>query len=174
MRSRIALPLGIIGLLVFIGLGWVLSDDPSPAIVSNDVAWASFDEGLKLAKDQRKKVLVDVYTDWCTWCKKMDAETYPHQLVAKELKANYIAIKLNAESSDPVTFNGQTMTSAEFAQAVGVTGYPSTLFLDENLQPITVVPGYAPPERFSKILSYFAGDHYKSKDFETYLGQSGG
>lgn len=174
MRSKLAIPIGIAGLLAFIAIGWGLSDDPTTNGSSMKVGWASFDDGMRAAKDQKKKVLVDLYTDWCSWCKKMDAETYPHRLVADELKANFISIKLNAESSDQVTFNGQTMTSAQFAQAVGVTGYPSTLFLDEDLQPITVVPGYAPPERFVKILTYFSGDHYKSKDFQSYLNQVGG
>lgn len=174
MRSRLAIPIGIVGLLAFIAAGWALSEDPGSNTATATVGWVSFDEGLQMAKDQKKKVLVDLYTDWCTWCKKMDAETYPHALVAKELKSNFISIKLNAESSDQVTFNGQTMTSAQFAQAVGVTGYPSTLFLDESLQPITVVPGYAPPEQFAKILSFFSGDHYKNTDFQSYLNQIGG
>ncbi len=174
MRSTYAIPLGITGLLVFIALGWALNDDPRPSISTTEVAWKSFDEGIQLAKDQKKKVLVDLYTDWCTWCKKMDAETYPNRLVSQELKTNYIVVKLNAESSDLVTFNGQTMTSAQFAQAVGVTGYPSTLFLDEAQQPITVVPGYAPPDKFVKILKYFSGDHYKSTDFQSFSDKSGG
>ncbi|MCU0452078.1 MAG: DUF255 domain-containing protein [Bacteroidetes bacterium] len=174
MRSKFAVPLGIAGLLVFIAFGWFLSDDPAAGIATTEVGWTPFDEGMKLAKEQNKKILVDLYTDWCTWCKKMDADTYPNPMVSSELKGNYIAIKLNAESSDPVTFNGQTMTSAEFAKAVGVTGYPSTLFIDEDLQPITVVPGYAPPERFVKILTFFSGNHYKVTDFRSYLNQSGG
>lgn len=174
LRSKFAIPIGIAGLLVFMALGWVLSDNPSSGIASADVGWTSFDDGMNLAREQKKKVLVDIYTNWCTWCKKMDADTYPNRMVSQELKANYIAVKLNAESSDRVTFNGKTMTSAEFAQAVGVTGYPSTLFIDEELQPITVVPGYAPPERFVKILTFFSGNHYKNQDFQTYLNQSGG
>lgn len=174
MRSKLAIPIGIAGLLAFIALGWALSESPASSTAKSEIGWATFDQGLELAKVQKKKVLVDLYTDWCTWCKKMDAETYPHPQVAQELKANYVAIKLNAESSDPVTFNGQTMTSAQFAQAVGVTGYPSTLFLDEDLKPITVVPGYAPPDQFARILTYFSGNHYKSKDFQSYLNQSGG
>jgi thioredoxin-related protein len=175
MRNRLAIPIGIAGLLAFIAAGWMLTEDPAPKESSTtSVEWVSFDEGLQLAKEQKKKVLVDVYTDWCTWCKKMDAETYAHALVTEELRNNFISIKLNAESSDQITFNGQTMTSAQFARSAGVTGYPTTLFLDERLQPITVVPGYAPPDKFSKILGYFSGDHYKNKDFQSYLDQIGG
>jgi thioredoxin-related protein len=66
------------------------------------------------------------------------------------------------------------MTSAEFAQAAGVTGYPTTLFMDENQKPITVVPGYSPPDKFVQILRYFGEDHYKTSQFQDYLNKRGG
>ena len=34
--------------------------------------------------------MVDVYTDWCGWCKKMDKETFNHPVIAKYINENYI------------------------------------------------------------------------------------
>ncbi len=174
MRSKLAIPVGLAGLIAFVALGWFLNEDQGAAITDHSTEWKSFDEGIVLAKQQGKKVVVDVYTDWCTWCKKMDSETYADRVVAQTLRAHYISVKLNAESSDPVTFNGEQMTSAEFAQAAGVTGYPTTLFMDENQKPITVVPGYSPPDKFVQILRYFGEDHYKTTQFQDYLNKRGG
>jgi thioredoxin-related protein len=174
MSRKIALPLGVAGLLLFVALGLMLNDYKKPAVSSNRTEWKHFDEGIALAKQQRKKVVVDVYTDWCTWCKKMDEETYANRTVIEALEEHFILIKLNAESSDPLTFNGETMTQAEFAQAAGVTGYPATLFLDEQQKPITVVPGYSPPDKFAQILRYFGQNHYKTTQFQDYLSQRGG
>lgn len=174
MRSKLAIPMGLAGLIAFVALGWFLNGDQSAAVTDHSADWKTFDEGTTLARQQGKKVVVDVYTDWCTWCKKMDSETYADRVVSQTLKAHFITVKLNAESSDLITFNGETMTSAQFAQAAGVTGYPTTLFLDENLKPITVVPGYAPPEKFVDILRYFGEDHYKSTQFQDYLSKRGG
>ena len=174
MSRKITFSLGIAGLLLFVALGWVLNDDKNPAVGADRTQPKTFDEGVTLARQQGKKVVVDVYTDWCTWCKKMDQETYTDRLVTQALQDHFILIKLNAESSDPVTFNGETMTEAQFAQAAGVTGYPTTLFFDEHLKPITVVPGYAPPERFAQILRYFGQNHYKTTQFQDFLSQRGG
>jgi len=174
MPSKFAIPAGILGLAAFVAFGWFMTDDQSAVQTSPKAEWKSFDEGLSLARQEGKMVVVDVYTDWCTWCKKMDSETYADHLVSQELRSHFIVVKLNAESSDLVTFNGERMTSAQFAQAAGVTGYPTTLFLDEQQKPISVVPGYAPPEKFVDILRYFGEDHYKTTQFQDYLNKRGG
>src|SRR3990172_10089448 len=65
---------------------------------SSPLEWTMFDQGLARAKAGRKKVIVDVYTDWCTWCKKMDSDTYADKSVRTALTANFVGVKLNAES----------------------------------------------------------------------------
>ncbi|GJQ21851.1 MAG: hypothetical protein HBSIN02_22060 [Bacteroidia bacterium] len=137
------------------------------------IPWVSFDEAVALAARDNKKILVDVYTDWCGWCKKMDSEVYANETVAAILKASFIPVKLNAESSAPLTFQGQKLTSQQFAAAAGVSGYPSTLFLDHTSMPITIVPGFHPPERFAPILRYVGEDHYKSISFQEYQERNG-
>ena len=72
----------------------------SQAVVSSpasSVSWKSFDDGVLLAQQSNKKLLVDVYTDWCTWCKKMDAEVYTNPEVFKLINTQFVAVKLNAE-----------------------------------------------------------------------------
>jgi len=135
--------------------------------------WKKFDEGMKLAKQSGKKVLVDVYTDWCSWCKKMDASTYADKKVSEYLSKNYVIIKLNAEANEKITFAGQTMSPAEFSQGMGVTGYPATLFLKSDGQAITLLPGYSEANMFIHILTYINENQYEKKKFPDYLAEKG-
>jgi len=136
-------------------------------------SWESFDAGMAKAKTSKKAILVDVYTDWCSWCKKMDANTYSDAKVKDYLKKNYTIIKLNAEGKTPITYKGQKMSPAEFAQGMGITGYPATLFLKSNGDGITVVPGYAEAPAFMNILSFIAESRYEKQKFDDYLKEKG-
>lgn len=138
----------------------------------SELSWVSFDEGALLAKQQNKKLLVDVYTDWCSWCKKMDSDVYSNPEVIKLMQAKFIPVKLNAESSRNLTFDGRALTEAQFAGAVGVTGYPTTLFLHSDAKPITSLPGYLPADRFADVLRYIGDDHYKTVSFQDFLSKS--
>jgi thioredoxin-related protein len=137
------------------------------------IAWFTFDEGIRLAAEQDKKILVDIYTDWCGWCKKMDKEVFPNADVAALLAAKYIAVKLNAESSRKLTYDNKTFTEQEFARALGVTGYPTTLFMTADAEPITIVPGFMDAERFTSVLAFIGDDHYRSMSYEDFLRSIG-
>jgi thiol:disulfide interchange protein len=93
------------------------------------------DTALEMAKADRKLVVVDVYTDWCGWCKKMDEAIYSDRLVVN-LSYREVFLKLDAEDGG----QGQ-----RFARAMGVKGYPTTIVLDQA--------GYIQsPERFIEFV----------------------
>lgn len=140
---------------------------------AKDLQWRKFNDGIAEAKRTGKKVLVDVYTDWCKWCKKMDEVTYKDAKVKEYLEKNFVLIKLNAEGSEAITYSGQKMSPGEFAQGMRIDGYPATLFLQANSEAITVLPGYSEPPMFVHVLTYIREDHYKSKGFDQYLAGKG-
>ena len=41
----------------------------------SQINWTTFEKAIALSKQDGKPVLVDVYTDWCGWCKRLDATT---------------------------------------------------------------------------------------------------
>jgi thiol:disulfide interchange protein len=59
--------------------------------------WYQWNEGVAAAQASGTYVLVDVYTDWCGWCKKMDRAVYGHPHVQQLLAGSFVLIKLNAE-----------------------------------------------------------------------------
>ena len=135
----------------------------------NTLRWKSFDDGMAESKKSGKKVMIDVYTDWCGWCKKMDKDTYSDGTVADYLNKKYVTIKLNAESSNKLQYQGKSYTEQELAAAFGISGYPSIIFLSETGEAITVYPGYADAGQFKTVLSYIGEDHYKTTKFQDYV-----
>jgi len=135
--------------------------------------WKTFNKGIAEAKKSGKKILVDVYTDWCQYCKQMDTITYADKKITQYLKANYVLIKLNAEGLETISYSGKRISSAEFAQGMGISSFPTTLFLKSDGQPITLLPGFVEPERFIHILSFIGEDHYEKKKFADYLTEKG-
>lgn len=166
-----------ITILVLAMLGTVvysLLDHSSTNTESSDtLTWHSFDTGLAEAAKQQKKLLVDVYTDWCSWCKKMDKEVYTDRRIIDLLNENFVVVKLNAESSKQLTYNGQEFTEREFAAALGVDGYPTTVFFLPDSKPITRIPGFMEPKTFANVLAYIGRDHYLSISYDDFLLKQG-
>lgn len=154
-------------LVVFVSGGMTVTGTTAAGEKSK-LRWFSFEQGLTEAKKANKKVLVDVYTDWCGWCKKMDSETYSDAGIADYLQKNYVLVKLNAESRRTQAYNGKQYSEQELAGGFGVTGYPTTLFLKPTGEAITVLPGYADASQFKTVLSYIAEDHYLTTKFQDY------
>lgn len=143
-----------------------------------NVKWYTFQEAVKLSKENPKKLFIDVYTDWCGWCKKMDKETFEHPEISKILNKEYYPVKFDAESADTIEFNGKIFINEggrsrnphQLAVALlqGQMSYPSVVYMTKDLQLITAVPGYLTPEQIEPILLFFANDEYKTKEWEEF------
>lgn len=143
-----------------------------------EVKWYTFEEAVELNQKEQRKIFIDVYTDWCGWCKKMDANTFTHPTIAKILNEEYYAVKFDAESKDTINFSGQQFINEgnggrsphQLAVALlqGKMSYPSIAYMNENNQLLTAVPGYYTPERLEPVLKFFAYDIFQSKSFEDY------
>jgi len=137
----------------------------------NELKWQPFEAGLAEARKTNRKVLIDVYTDWCRWCKKMDKDVYGDEKVSEYLSAHYVTVRLNAESNTATVYKDKSLSERELAGAFGVTGYPTTLFMEATGELITSVSGYYEAGRFINIARFIGGDHYKKMKFEEYLGK---
>ncbi|WP_416487538.1 thioredoxin fold domain-containing protein [Brachyspira hyodysenteriae] len=93
---------------------------------------------MKKAKEKNLPIMIDVYTDWCTWCKELDKNTYTHKEVIDTAK-KMVSIKLNPETSEE---------GAEIAQRYGVNGFPTILFISADGFILENVGGYVEGENF--------------------------
>lgn len=150
---------------------------------AQDINWLSWNEAMAQAKSDElpKKVFIDVYTDWCGWCKKMDKDTFNNPEVAQYMTENFYMVKLDGEGKEPIEFRGTTYKYVpsgrrgyhELAAALlkGRLSYPTVVFMDEDLNLLSPVPGYQKPKPFLNIARYFGDDIYKETDWQTYSGQ---
>lgn len=154
---------------------------PATVPEGSTVKWMSFEEAVAKAKVHKKKIFIDVYTDWCGWCKVMDKKTFDDPHVAKLLNDEFYAVKFNAEQREDLQFSGYTFKFVEsgrsgyhqFAASLldNKLSYPTVVFLDEEFRRIFPLPGYREAPEFHKILSYVAGGQYTKgktawEDFE--------
>jgi len=98
------------------------------------------DAALAEAQEGGRLVVVDVYTDWCGWCKKLDKDTLSNPEVRAKLK-EFTLLKLNADKH------------RNMAERYGVRGFPTTLVLDASGGLIARQPGYLPPKRYLEFLA---------------------
>ena len=133
------------------------------AAASRDLNWRGWDEGLREAATSKRPVLVDVYTDWCGWCKRMDRDVYSQSEIREVLSQRFVLVKLNAESGETGRYDGRSLTSRSLATRFRVTGYPTTVFLRPDGTHLVNVPGYVPAPRFQLLLRYI-GEGYLDRD----------
>jgi len=96
----------------------------------------SLDAATKLAAEKNTLVFVEFYTDWCSWCRRLESETLTDRDVREEL-GKFVAIQLNAETD-----------GAEAARRLGVESFPAMIFLDPSGEEVERILGYLPPEKF--------------------------
>lgn len=143
------------------------------------VKWYSLQEAEKLSKQAQRPIFIDTYTDWCGWCKKMDAETFTNSVIAEILNTRFYPVKFNAEGSENITFLGQTFVNDgksgkahQLAVALlqGQLSYPTVVFLTQKDSKYSVspVPGFRQPKDMEMLLSYFADKAYETQKWEDY------
>lgn len=160
----------VIALLISIG-SW-------KSVEEVEVEWLTFEEAIVLHEEAPKKLLIDLYTDWCGWCKVMDRETYSKSEIADYINKNFYPVKFNAEQRQSVEFNGHTFEYIaqgrrgvhELAAALtnNQLSYPTTVFMDEELRIIQPIAGYLKPKQLEPILLYIGDDHFKSTKWEDF------
>jgi len=142
------------------------------------VKWYTFEEAVKLNEKNPKKIFIDVFTDWCGWCKTMDKNTFNNPQIAEYLNKYYYPVKLNAESKQDITFKGtvyknkgtETRSPHDLAVALlnGQMSYPSVVYMDGGNKLLTAVSGYNTPADIEPILVFFAEDYYKTTKWEDF------
>jgi thioredoxin-related protein len=139
------------------------------------MTWAEVQEAQK---KEPRKVFIDTYTDWCGWCKKMDQYTFTHPEIISYMNENFYAIKFDAESREVVRYRdkdykfvasgnrGYNELAAELLK--GRLSYPTTVYLDENMDLLFPVPGYLEPKILEQLLHFVGGNNYKTMTFDIF------
>lgn len=167
-------------LILFIALTGFRTD--SVIKKSEGIQWITIEEAYAKMQKEPRKVLVDVYTDWCGWCKVMDRETYKNADVIDYINKKYYAVKLNAEQRESITLGNQKFEFIAEGQkgihqmALALTNnqpsFPTTVFLDDKFQMIQPLPGYMKAKEFHEVITFFGDNYNKKESFEDYKAKT--
>lgn len=124
------------------------------------IEWRKYDEGVAMAKAEKKKIFLYFHADWCGYCHKMDASTFKDAGVIDYLNDNYITIKVDSDKETKI------------ASKYSVRGLPTSWFLKANSDKLSSMPGYIDAKRLLTILKYVKTESYEKmnyRDFEKSL-----
>lgn len=125
-------------------------------VTAEGLSWYSIDDLDKMKNIEGKKIMIDMYTSWCGWCKVMDKKTFTDPEVIAYLNEHFILVKFNAEQKEPVVFQGETYewvrggrkgaNKLAMKMMSGRMAYPTMVYLDDKLEVIKSSPGYKKPK----------------------------
>ena len=151
-----------------------------PLLATAQIEWISWEEAIKRNETEPRKLLVDMYTDWCGWCKKMDKTTFADARVAAYVSENFYAVKFDAEQKEAIKYDGNTFSfdasagrrgSHQLAMALldGRMSYPSIVYLNETGERISISPGFKAADSYINELRFIGGEHYLKQTYQEFL-----
>lgn len=153
----------------------IISDKTSEV----DIKWISWNEMVEAQKIEKRKVIIDVYTDWCGWCKHMDKTTFKDETVVNYVNEKFYAVKLDAETKEEFQFQNHTfkyikqgrkgINELAYSLLDGKLSYPSIVYLNGNFARIVISPGYKDNKAMQKELKYIAEEIYNKKTWADYV-----
>mgnify|MGYP001088846773 CR=1 FL=1 len=136
------------------------------------INWLTLDEAIEQNRKEPRKFIVDVYTDWCGWCKRMDATTFSNPEIASYINEHFYPVKFDAEMKDSIELGGRTYHFIDNGRrgyhevaailTKGRLSYPTIVYLDEELRHISVEPGYKTAAQLSEKLIYYNEEKHKA------------
>jgi thioredoxin-related protein len=144
----------------------------SSNLAGQSINWVTWEEAEELSQTEPRKIFVDVYTEWCGYCKKLDNTTLSNPAVVNYINNTYYAIKFDAEHKNDINLNGKVYTYVpsgkrgynELAKEIlkGQMSYPTLVFLDEGFDMIQPIKGFQDIKTMKQILSFYGGNYHKN------------
>ena len=142
------------------------------------VEWMTISEALEKQKTQPKKIFIDVYTDWCSWCKVMSKNTFSHKQIAGYINQYFYPVRFDAETTDTIEYLGKQYVNKgagrrpthelTYVLTNNRPSYPTITYLDEKGAMIQSLPGYMDVKKIEPYLVYFNENAYRSAPFEAF------
>jgi len=152
-------------------------------INTNKIDWLSFKEAQQKNKKEPRKMIMDVYTEWCGWCKYMDKTTFTDPNVIAYINTNYYAVKFDAETLDTIEYKGKKYGPSQpysgsgrkpahnlaIYLLQGQLSYPNLMYFDDSTNVITAIPGYKSAKDLQAFIIYFGENIYKYANIQPFI-----
>ena len=160
-------------LLALFALPAVATAQVDASVIPDDAPeWLPMEDAIATAQAEDKLIAVHGYTAWCGWCARFDQEVYTDDAVQAYLADNFTVTRLDLEDDSPVQFFDADVTYLELGRAMGISGTPTTVFVDTDGSLITKFPGFTDPETFLLALRYVREAAYETQPFEAFLADN--
>src|SRR5580704_11957336 len=93
--------MGIVGVVV-------LSTGAGRRPVGTAVEWMTVEQATDRLQQEKRPVLIDLYTSWCGWCKEMDRKAYYNKKVGAYLGEKFYTVKVDAETRAVISWQGRS------------------------------------------------------------------
>ncbi|MEA3461045.1 MAG: DUF255 domain-containing protein [Bacteroidota bacterium] len=153
-------------------------------MAQDKIKWHSIEEAIQLASQEPRVLVIDVYTDWCGWCKRMDATTFSDPGVVEIMNEHFYPVKLDAEGKEDIVIGERTFKFVdngrrgyhEIAAIVtrGRLSYPTISYVDSQGKVLEAAPGYKTADQFRVYLAYYLEGAHKSQTFDEFSSAYGG
>jgi thioredoxin-related protein len=179
MKINLLVLVSLVYLLCFkMAVAQVHPATTAPEQHSSLVKWLSLKEAQALNKTNPKPFLIDVYTDWCGWCKHMMKTTYSNPNIANYINQWYYPVQLDAETHDTIYYrdtmyvNTGTLPRAQHQLAIKLLGpkqsYPTTIFQFDDFKKTSIIPGFLDAQKIEPILIYFVENIWMNASFDDF------
>ena len=142
------------------------------------VNWLSIKEAQKKNKEVQKPFIIDIYTDWCGWCKHMMKTTYSNAGIANYINSNFYPVKFDAETKDTIEYNGkiykptskEPKTPHELAiKFLGTSlSYPSTMFVTNNFEYNLLSQGFIEDKKIEPLLIFMVENAWRNSVYDEF------
>jgi thioredoxin-related protein len=156
--------------------GLLLFGGAMPGPTGSAVDWMTVEQAADKLQQEKRPVLIDLYTSWCGWCREMDRKTYSSKKVAAYLGEKFYTVKVDAETRAVINWQGRSYAyspqyrASEFALYLthGRLEFPTTIIIMPGEAP-QAIPGFMEPGELEPVLKYFGEGAYKTQGFDEYL-----
>lgn len=108
-----------------------------------DITWLTdVPKAEAQAKNENKLVLMDFTgSDWCTWCKKLDKDTFAQPEFANYAQKNLVLVQLDYPANKPQS-DDLKAANAALAKKYNIQGYPTLIALKPDGTVVWTQVGY--------------------------------
>ncbi len=145
---------------------------------ASEINWLTWDEAVQLSEKQKKKIFLDVYTEWCRWCERMDTTTFQDPDIVEYINKNFYPVRFDAEYKEDIRYQGEVYKYVRNGKRgyhqlaekwlKGRLSYPTLVFMDEDQRVIQSIVGFKSSEKFKLIATYFGSNEYRVTPWSTY------
>lgn len=127
--------------------------------MAQEVQWRyDYNQARREAQDKSRPLLVDLSTENCSWCKKLDAITFRDPTVVHVLNEQFIPLKVDAQKE------------ALLAEILHIQSYPTLVLAAPDGKILGTLEGYQEAarlhEQLQRVLASVGNPEWMTRDYE--------